>query len=551
MSLPARFSMHTTARRTSWLATALLLVLGLSAAPGLAEEARAQDPDFERTLMFESYAAFRDTLGSVLYSPARLSAFLDRLEAAGQIPYVQGSDALGGVVEDDTVLFLFRPASGSASRVEWNGDFNGWRGGSGWQGENLGGRGVWALEKTFPKNARLDYKIVVDGTDWILDPRNRLRMMSGFGPNSELRMPGYQYPRETLPQAGTPRGTLGPSRTLASSRLGYPVRYRVYTPPGYDPEGAPLRTLYVTDGHEYADDALGALPIVLDNLIGAGTLPPVLAVFVDPRDVATGQNRRQEQYVGDADFAAFVAETLVPAIDAAYATDAQREARAILGTSLGGLFSAYLAHRHPGTFGNALIQSPAFWAHPDVYAPYDVPPASWPDGAPRIAMSQGTIGDGNGGETLERQLAEHGYDYAYTTRNEGHSWGQWRGLLGEMLTFVWGADATDVEAPDANDDRGALPAGFGLRSVPNPARGAASVQFDLAQAQRVTLRVYDALGRRVAAPLTGDLRAEGAHSVPLDTSGWAGGLYLLRLDGDGSTRDAARHSETGTVLVVR
>ena len=64
-------------------------------------------------------------------------------------------------------------------------------------------------------------------------------------------------------------------------------------------------------------------------------------------------------------YARFVADELVPAIDAAYRTRDFSEARGILGTSLGGLFSAYLGTTHPDVFARLAIHSPAFWVAPE------------------------------------------------------------------------------------------------------------------------------------------------------------------------------------------
>ncbi len=148
---------------------------------------------------------------------------------------------------------------------------------------------VWMRVYPFPEAARLDYKLVRNGT-WILDPANPHQQWSGFGPNSELRMPAWVFPSETVRDPQVPAGAFTPSLSLASTNLGYTVRYRVYTPAGYDAL-SDLPVVYVTDGHEYADDRLGAFRIVLDNLIADGRAEPAIAVFIDPR--VNGQNLRR------------------------------------------------------------------------------------------------------------------------------------------------------------------------------------------------------------------------------------------------------------------
>lgn len=67
-----------------------------------------------------------------------------------------------------------------------------------------------------------------------------------------------------------------------------------------------------------------------------------------------------------------------------------------------------------------------------------------------------------------------------------------------------------------------------LTSVPNPARDRSAVHYRLAARAEVTLGVFDALGRLVAA-LPQGLREEGEHLARLDTASWPTGTYTLRL----------------------
>ena len=392
--------------------------------------AQAQ-PGFERDSLFASYSVFSDSLEAVAASGAvaGLDALWQALKDANQVPYVHG----------DSVAFLYR---GSANQVAWNGDFNGW-GGAGniaSEGRRLGNSDVWMLEHTFPSDARIDYKVVLNGSQWILDPANPQQQWSGFGPNSALLMPAYVYPQETVARPGGPLGTLTGTIRMSSAKLGYDLNYRVYTPAGYDTL-AGLPVLYITDGHEYADDRLGSTRIVLDNIIADGLIPPILAVFVDPREPGNaGNNRRQSQYADDYEsFAAFLADELVPAIDGAYKTDPSPEQRGILGTSLGGIFSAYLGAARPDVFRRIGIHSPAFAydtrrRKDKVFRMY-----SGADRLPlTIFMSTGALYDTLPETRRMRQVFEDkGYPLRYVEVNEGHSWGHWRALIDDPLRFFW------------------------------------------------------------------------------------------------------------------
>ncbi len=73
---------------------------------------------------------------------------------------------------------------------------------------------------------------------------------------------------------------------------------------------------------------------------------------------------------------------------------------------------------------------------------------------------------------------------------------------------------------------------FTLHSAyPNPFASATTLGFTLPAAERVTLTVYDLLGRRVATLAEG-LFPEGSHSVRFDASSLPSGVYVYRLSTD-------------------
>ena len=95
----------------------------------------------------------------------------------------------------------------------------------------------------------------------------------------------------------------------------------------------------------------------------------------------------------------------------------------------------------------------------------------------------------------------------------------------------------------ANEPEGAEP-GLALSAVhPNPFSGRARFTLEAERPQRVTVAVYDVLGRRVAVLHDGPL-APGAHAFALEGRALGSGAYVLRVEGAGGT--AARR-----VTVVR
>jgi len=288
-------------------------------------------PDYRKFNSFSDFSSVITKLASDADN-TKINVFWDSLVNNHQVPFIYG----------DSVAFLYK---GNVSSVKWAGDFNGWDPDeAGYTGKLLG-NGIWMLVKEFPNDARLDYKIVIEGNNWITDAANPFVQYSGFGPNSELRMPGYIYPQETIYNEETPKGTLSENKMIISnsSNLGYKVQYKVYTPYNYE-NLIDLPVIYVTDGHEYANKDLGAMIIILDNLISQQMIEPVIAVFIDPRNPDnTGINRRMSEYAANIKFANFVADELVPLVDSEYKTNASPDKRAILGTSMGGWNAAFLA----------------------------------------------------------------------------------------------------------------------------------------------------------------------------------------------------------------
>jgi enterochelin esterase-like enzyme len=358
-----------------------------------------------------------------LSDSARRQAEIDRIWAElrekGQIP----------LVENDSVFFLYR---GSADSVTWQGDFNGWGRDRRFptKGKRLGRSDVWYLKARFPSDARFDYKIVLNGKDWILDPNNPLQQWGGGGPNSVLYMRGWHPEKEVSLRRNVKPGNLSENQLIHSDSMGYDVNYRVYLPAGYA-SLSKLPVIYVTDGHEYANDRMGAMVTILDNLIADKQIQPVMAVFMDPRDPANQTtNRRMTELALHQPFVGFVTTELIPTIDAHYKTQPTADSRAILGTSLGGLNAAYFGARASQYFHLIGIHSPAFWYRPAIYDLFEQSPRL----PLKIYMSTGVINDTEeGARRMKAILTAKGYPLKYQEVNEGHSWGNWRGLIDDVL----------------------------------------------------------------------------------------------------------------------
>lgn len=359
--------------------------------------------------------------------PKKLDAAWDALKKSGSVPLIEG----------DSVAFVYR---GQATSVEWMGDFNQWGYDKTFQskGDRVGQSNLWILLASFPVDARLDYKILVNGASWILDPANPYQQWSGVGggsPNSELRMPKWK-PEELQavdPQAA--RGSLETDLLLPSHVLGYQVTYSVYLPAGYQ-TGAKLPVIYVTDGFEYMHPKMGNMVTVLDNLIARKKIKPVVAVFIDHREpINRSNNKRMEELAMNAKYLQFFVDELIPLIESTYPVEPNAAARAIMGTSMGGLSSAYFVFAKPDVFSMAGIQSPSFWTRPQIYSLCEKA-----NGTPiKISMTSGIINDvSESTRKMQTILEGNACTYRYREVNEGHSWGNWRNLIDDILVDFFG-----------------------------------------------------------------------------------------------------------------
>ena len=98
------------------------------------------------------------------------------------------------------------------------------------------------------------------------------------------------------------------------------------------------------------------------------------------------------------------------------------------------------------------------------------------------------------------------------------------------LAFAVGTRPTDVPVSAE------LPQGCLLeQNYPNPFNPGTRISFQIPVAGKVTLKVYDILGREVATLVDAQVPA-GVHAVPFDGSGLSSGVYLYRLDAGGVTQ---------------
>ncbi len=437
---------------------------------------------------------------NIVAEPAK-SASVDSFVTAnrnGNIPYIEG----------DKAVFLYR---GSANTVAAAGDFNGWS--PSYSLQKISTTNLYYYIKSFEPNARLDYKFVLNGSNWILDPLNSKTVSGGFGPNSELAMPQYIQPAEIVYNPSIPHGTIL-TTSLASTNGAGTFQTKIYLPPGYAEnitERYPV--VYFHDGYEYID--LASAVIVMDNLIAQNKIRPVIAVFVKP-------NNRNDEYAGNkrSSYAQFFATQVTAYADNNFRTITRADSRLTLGDSFGGNISGYISYHYPEVFGLCGLHSGAFW--PNSYEVYNLF-----INAPRKDVSFAAVWGTYEGlwenmRSFRDQMTTKGYSVLWSELPEGHSWGLWRANIDFMLEHFF------PPLPSSVTNEEYIPGKFTLRAYPNPFNPQTAIRFSLGKSGNVSLVVYDALGR-IVTRLADAYYEAGSHQVSFNAGNLSAGIYYVSL----------------------
>lgn len=444
-----------------------------------------------------SFHSFLDSIAKISETTAKVElaeAYIALLEESG-FPYIEG----------DTANFIYY---GEADSVKIAGDFNGW--GGNWKCTQIPETNFFYFSQIFEQTARLDYKFIVNASNWILDPRNPNQVSGGYGPNSELAMPGYVQPWEIEEYEDVAKGTLE-SFSLESPQVGRTFNIQVYLPPGYEEAGNfAYSTVYVHDGSEYI--SLGSMDNVLNNLLDSNKIEPLIAVFISPRD-------RNDEYAYDNryNFAQFIVETVVPYIDSAYKTYPHSSHRLTMGASFGGNISAIISYTYPEVFANSGWHSPALWPNEgeaaDLFYSGDKKDV-------KIYFNVGTY-ENLGIQWLDftSGLDVKGYTYDWKSYHEGHSWGFWRATIDDILIYFFPPGTTPVGMENTGVETNQRSMIF-----PNPADSHATVEVAIDKPGDYRIDVFNQLGQLQTS--SGDYYNSGRNlKFELDVSDFSSGIY--------------------------
>jgi len=265
-------------------------------------------------------------------------------------------------------------------------------------------------------------------------------------------MPEPTYTEDSSVKEGVPQGKVTRHEWRDSKVFPGTVReYSIYVPAQYD-GSKETAVMIFQDGHSYLNPkGEFRATIVMDNLIHAGTIPPMIGIFINPghlekdlpKEPWKSSNRSFEYDTLSGDYAKFLLDEILPEVSKTYKLTTDPDQRAVAGSSSGGICAWTVAWQRPDAFRKVFSAIGSFTniRGGDVYPglirktekkpiravmqeginDLDNPHGSWP-----LANMQ-----------MEAALKFASYDYQYFWDHGQHNGKSVGPVFPEMMRWLW------------------------------------------------------------------------------------------------------------------
>lgn len=256
---------------------------------------------------------------------------------------------------------------------------------------------------------------------------------------------------DIYPFFGAPFGKVTIVDKFASPQLHNSRSLRIFLPASYVENNAKrYPVLYMHDGQNLFDAKTAAFGVewgideTANRLIATGVMEELIVVGIDntPDRIPEYTPCCDRKYGGgklDA-YQAFLVDTVKPYVDKSYRTLPGKETTAIMGSSLGGIASVYIAQRRPDVFSRSGGVSSSFWWDKQVFIKQPAPRVPV-----KFYLDAGTVSDGID-ETIEMRdaMLKQGYRadtdlMFYKAEGGAHNEKSWAGRVDKPLAwfFPW------------------------------------------------------------------------------------------------------------------
>lgn len=287
-------------------------------------------------------------------------------------------------------------------------------------------RGVWEgiADNLNPGTYR--YTFVVDGVN-VYDPKaenaNETKALVDVVTGNNEFFSMKDVPHGAVSQVYYPSSTTGKNR-----------RMQIYTPPGYNVSTDKLPVLYLLHGGGDSDIAwpnVGRANFIIDNLLAEGKIKPMMVVMPN----------------GSMDVTMFAKEMLndiIPYVEKNYRVLSNKENRALVGLSMGGLETTETAFPNPDKFAYVGILSSGWFENDtEMYSRYEeilkANASKLKENLKLLWISQGGQEDiaWKNCQKMMQTLDKYGIKYQYSEMPGGHSWYVWRNDLKNIAPLLF------------------------------------------------------------------------------------------------------------------
>lgn len=219
--------------------------------------------------------------------------------------------------------------------------------------------GIWTVITDPLKDDIYEYTFIVDGVK-VLDPNNAQAARSGKRYKSFVVVPGNQS--NLYLYNNVPHGTLS-KRWYDSQMLNMKRRIYVYTPAGYEHSNKKYPVLYLLHGGTEDEEAWavrGRLCQLMDNLIAKGTVKPMIVVMTNDNASQPASQNDVEPFPGGTGIKGFFSDAdrytktyvdeVIPFVEKNYQAYKDKNNRAIIGISMGGINTQTITNNNPDVF---------------------------------------------------------------------------------------------------------------------------------------------------------------------------------------------------------
>ncbi len=276
----------------------------------------------------------------------------------------------------------------------------------------------------------------------------------------------YKLGPDSQRQAGVPKGTVTQHRWTSKIFAGTVRDYWVYVPALYKPD-KPAPVMIFQDGAGFVpEDGRFRVPVVFDNLIHKGDMPPTVAILINPGVLPALSPEHQERYdrsyeydaLGDR-YARFLIEEILPEVGRKLNLSKDPNDRAIAGSSSGAIAAFTAAWNRPDAFRRVLSYIGSYTnlrggnVYPALVRKTEPKPL-------RVYLQDGrndqNIYSGHwfiGNQDLASALEYADYDFTFTVGTEGHNAIHGSAILPDALRWLWRDYPKPIAKPKGGGQR--------------------------------------------------------------------------------------------------